>query len=443
MSQHCENNDQVLTNGHGGTKDNGNLCVLFSVKENVGALAEVLRIFKEYHVNLAHIESRSSKRFSDDYEFLIEIDTRSESANIDKALNDLKGISTYMQVISREPRGKESVPWFPVKIKEIDNFANHVLSYGAELDSDHPGFTDEVYRKRRKYFADLAFNHKHGQPLPRVEYTEEEINTWRTVYNQLTSLYPTHACREHNHIFRLMIENCGYGPDQIPQLEDVSNFLKDCTGFTLRPVAGLLTSRDFLAGLAFRVFHATQYIRHPSVPLYTPEPDVCHELLGHAPLFADPGFAQFSQEIGLSSLGAPDDYIEKLATCYWYTVEYGLCKQDGQIKAYGAGLLSSFGELQYCLTDKPEIKPFDPYVTALQKYPITEYQPIYFLAESFGKAQQKLKEFAYSIPRPFTVRYNPYTQSIEILDRKNQLEGLVKTIRSEMDILTDAIRKIQ
>ncbi|XP_069760508.1 phenylalanine-4-hydroxylase isoform X6 [Narcine bancroftii] len=305
------------------------------------------------------------------------------------------------------------------------------------------GFTDPVYRARRKEFADIAYNYRHGNDIPRVEYTEEEKNTWSIVFQELKSLYPTHSCHEHNSVFPLLEEYCGYKKHNIPQLQDVSKFLQSCTGFRLRPVAGLLSSRDFLAGLAFRVFHSTQYIRHGSKPMYTPEPDVCHELLGHVPLFANPSFAQFSQEIGLASLGAPDEYIEKLATLYWFTVEFGLCKQNNEIKAFGAGLLSSFGELQYCLSDKPELRPFDPETTASQKYPITSFQPIYFVAESFENAKEKMRKYAANIPRPFSLHYNAYTQSIEVLDSIKQLKDLADNISSQIGILSHALTKFE
>lgn len=419
------------------------ISLIFSITESVGVLSKALKIFEANSINLTHIESRPNKNDKDKYEFFVTCDAQNKLA-VAKALAQLKAESEDLHILSRHvdsTSDKETVPWFPQKIRELDQFANRILSYGSELDSDHPGFTDPVYRKRRKEFADIAFNYRHDQPIPRVEYTQKEKETWGVIFNELTKLYPTHACKEFNHIFQLLVDNCGYRADNIPQLEDISDFLKDCTGFTLRPVAGLLSSRDFLAGLAFRVFHSTQYIRHSSNPHYTPEPDVCHELLGHVPLFADPDFADFSQEIGLESLGAPDEYIVKLATCYWFTVEFGLCLQNGQKKAYGAGLLSSFGELQYSLTDAPDVRPFNPETTALQVYPITEYQPIYFISNSFKEAKEKMRAFAQTIPRPFSIRYSPFTRSVEVIDNKMQLLSIIKDLRNEVNVLEDALTR--
>ncbi|XP_034382048.1 phenylalanine-4-hydroxylase [Cyclopterus lumpus] len=414
---------------------------IFSLKEEVGALARGLRLFEEKGINLTHIESRPSRMNKEQFEFFISVDASCSQA-LDEVIDGLRTqISGHVHELSRNKQ-KDTVPWFPNDIQDLDRFANQILSYGSELESDHPGFTDTVYRARRKEFADIAYNYRHGQIIPRVEYTEAEKLTWGTVFKELKTLYPTHACHEHNRVFPLLEKYCGYRQDNVPQLEDVSRFLQSCTGFRLRPVAGLLSSRDFLAGLAFRVFHSTQYIRHGSEPTYTPEPDICHELLGHVPLYADSSFAQFSQEIGLASLGAPDEFIEKLATVYWFTVEFGLCKQGSEIKAYGAGLLSSFGELQYCLSDKPKILPFDPAKTSLQKYPITEFQPVYFVAESFEDAKERVRKFASTIPRPFTVRYNPYTSSIEVLDNTQQLKNLADSINSEVGKLCEALRKL-
>lgn len=422
------------------------ICLIFSLKEKVGALAQALKIFETNNVNLVHIESRLSKEDKTRYEFFVECKAETKE-QIRSAVESLRETVAYLHILSKTGATsdgmKESVEWFPRKIKDIDEFANRILSYGSELDSDHPGFTDSVYRERRKVFADIAFSYRYGNPIPRVEYTPEEIKTWGVVFKELTALYPTHACQEFNNIFTLLCQNCGYNENQIPQLEDVSNFLKDCTGFTLRPVAGLLSPRDFLAGLAFRVFHSTQYIRHHSVPKYTPEPDCVHELLGHVPLFADPDFAEFSQEIGIASLGATDEFIKKLSTCYWFTVEFGLCKQNGETRAFGAGLLSSFGELQYCLTKEPTLKPFEPEKTAQQEYPITSFQPVYFVADSFKSAKDKMSEYALTIPKPFSLRYNPYTQTIETINNKNQLVNLVRDLKNDINILEGALKKIE
>lgn len=438
-----ENGDSYIPTQKSESNGDGtsNLSLIFSLQEQQGQLVKSLAPFQKFGVNMTHIESRPSKTNpGKEYDFYVECACR--DAQKEQLVAELKKLSNNVSILSRDP-AKDEVPWFPRHIRDLDRFANQVLSYGSELDSDHPGFTDPVYRARRKQFADIAHEYKHGQPIPRVEYTEEETKTWGTIFRELTKLYPTHACKEHNHVFPLLQENCGYREDNIPQLDDITNFLKECSGFRLRPVAGLLSSRDFLAGLAFRVFHSTQYIRHSSRPMYTPEPDVCHELLGHVPLFCNQAFAQFSQEIGLASLGAPDDYVQQLATLYWFTIEFGLCKQNGETKAYGAGLLSSFGELQYCLSDKPEVRPLEPAKTSLQKYPITEMQPVYFLANSFQDAKERVMEFARSIPRPFSVRYNPYTESVEVIDDKPSVQRLVGDIKYSVGILQDAMEKIK
>uniref|UniRef100_A0A8D0FUK6 Biopterin-dependent aromatic amino acid hydroxylase family profile domain-containing protein n=1 Tax=Strix occidentalis caurina TaxID=311401 RepID=A0A8D0FUK6_STROC len=378
-------------------------------------------------IQIHHFETRQAKKpknSAGDLDIFVECEVH--SADVSVLITSLKRAAEDVKT-SREYK----VPWFPRKIEDLDKCHHLITKYDPSLDHGHPVNT-----------CIISSLHYRGDPLPHIEYTAQETATWREVYRKLSSLYPTHACMQYLDAFQQLEKYCGYQEDNIPQLRDVSRFLKERTGFQLRPAAGLLSARDFLASLAFRVFQSTQYIRHFSSPMHSPEPDCCHELLGHVPMLADKEFAQFSQDIGLASLGSSEAEIEKLATLYWFTVEFGLCKQNGSIKAYGAGLLSSYGELMYALSNKPEYKPFDPEVTAVHPYQDQAFQPVYFVAENLEDAKAKLQNYAMKIKKPFSLHYDPFTSSIEVMNTPQKVKRTLCQMKEELKNLCLALENL-
>ncbi|KAG2374548.1 hypothetical protein C9374_010567 [Naegleria lovaniensis] len=423
--------------------------LLITLPHKVGSLKSNLDIFSKYKINLTKIESKPSKLSTRTFDFHVDIEENVNKESLESAIKDImdQGLAENVKFLGSEKR-----PWFPRKISHIDYFTRQTLEAGGDLQSDHPGFHDKEYRARRKMISEIAMNYKHGEPIPKIKYTTSENDTWRVVYEKLTSLYPKYACSQYNYLFPLFEQNCGFRPQNIPQLQDVNDFLVEVTGFRYRPVAGLLTARDFLNGLAFRVFHSTQYIRHHSSPFYTPEPDVVHELLGHSIMLADPDFADFSQQIGLASLGASNEDIDRLVRLYWYCLEFGLVNEKGQKKAYGAGLLSSAGELQFSCTGTdpdskilpPEYKPFIAEEAAERPYPITHYQPLYYVVNTLEQCKELIKSYTLnSLEKPFTVKYNPYTNTVEILDTEEKIISLTSNVQTNLDLIKSALGNLR
>ncbi len=257
-----------------------------------------------------------------------------------------------------------------------------------QLDPDHPGFGDAEYRARRNSIARIAMGYQPGTPIPDAPYTELEHELWRTIRETIGPAHQRHACAEYLEcIARLDLPH-----NRIPQLSEVSARVQSLSGFRLEPVAGLVQPRVFLESLADGVFLCTQYIRHHSTPLYTPEPDVVHELLGHAVTLAGAHFADLNRLVGsVVRRTHSQEKLERLARVYWFTIEFGVVREDNQIKAYGTGLLSSAGELEKM--HGAELRPFDLEAAARQEYDPTRFQPLLYSAESFAEMYQKLTDY--------------------------------------------------
>jgi monomeric phenylalanine-4-hydroxylase len=273
---------------------------------------------------------------------------------------------------------------YAVKDEDLPEFRDMKFEDIGQLHLDHPGANDPAYLERRNYIASLSKKFRETGVITDVDYTDEEQGIWRHVATRLEDLHQKYA----SPFYLKAKKDLGISTERIPQLSEMNRRLKELTGFRLAPIEGLVETRAFLSWLSYRVMLSTQYIRHHSRPDYTPEPDIVHESIGHIPMFTNQNFADYSQFVGHGARIANDKQLEELGRLYWFTVEFGLVEDGGDIKAYGAGLLSSYGELEHAFSDKVERRPFDLEQVINTNYDYSDMQPILYVIPSYAELKE-------------------------------------------------------
>jgi phenylalanine-4-hydroxylase len=252
----------------------------------------------------------------------------------------------------------------------------------------HPGHRDLAYHRRRVTIAEAAFAAGPAAPAADITYTDEEHDVWRTVGAALADPHAKHACRE----FLEGADRLRLPADRLPQLREVSDTIEQLTGMRFSPAPGMLAPRDFYSSLAERRFQATQYIRHPSLPHFSPEPDLIHEVIGHGTALAHERWADIYELFGHAVRRLKShDALSDVSKVFWFTMEAGLVTEDDEVKACGATLLSSCGELDNIA--RADIRPLDITAMQRQRYTVTGYQPVLFCADSFDHLEGTLRAY--------------------------------------------------
>lgn len=265
---------------------------------------------------------------------------------------------------------------------DMDEYVNPPDVTELELEAGHPGLGDEGYITRRRDLFALCRRHRLerlGPPL--IDYTDEETRIWREVSPKLAELHDRHASRIYLEAKRAL----GISQDRIPQLRHLSTQLEAHNGMSLVPAEGPIPYRTFYSYIAERGFPVTQFIRHGSHPEFTPEPDMIHDCLGHVPPLMNPDYAALLTHIGRAAVKTPHgDQVLALKRLSWFSIEFGLIEEAGETKVFGAGILSSTGEIPFSLSNEVERRPFVTDEVIATDYDPSRMQTLLFVIPSFA-----------------------------------------------------------
>jgi phenylalanine-4-hydroxylase len=220
-------------------------------------------------------------------------------------------------------------------------------------------------------------------------YTRENHDVWGILYQRRMEQLRINGSR----LFLEGAEAIALRPDQVPDLDDVNARLGPRTGWNAVPVKGFIPARDFFGCLAERRFPTTVIVRPREQLDYLPEPDIFHDVFGHVPLHADAVFADFLQRFGaVAARARTDEETTQMARLFWFTVEFGLIREGGQVKVYGSGLISSHGDAANALGPKCDRRPFNLDAVIHQPFEIDHFQDILFVVDAFEQLFDAVRE---------------------------------------------------
>ncbi len=222
------------------------------------------------------------------------------------------------------------------------------------------------------------------------EYTEEDFKVWKLLYDRQIPNLPNAASREYLEGLKLI----HFTADKIPHFEETNKILRELTGWSIHVVAGLIPEDAFFELMSNRKFPASTWLRSLSKVDYLEEPDMFHDVFGHIPLLTNQPFVDFLQALSKIALGYIDNpwAIELISRIYWFTVEFGLIQEEGQLRIYGAGILSSAGETKYCLSDEATRMDYDVDQIMQTSFRKDVFQEQYFVISSYEQLYHSINQ---------------------------------------------------